>query len=132
MPSSPMRRAAFPCQRHAVGHGDTGDRHERADVHRAHARVAAVMLRHVDGLGGALASAEGRLDDRLRRADEGDDRAVGVFARIDVEQRHAADSLDLRRDAADHRGVAPFGKIGHAFHQLAHVRLRNACEVIGY
>ena len=123
--------AAFPCQRHAVRHGDTGDRHEGADVHRAHARVAAMMLRHVDGFGGAFAGAEGCLDHRLRRADEGDDRAVGVFARIDVEQRHAADSLDLGHDAADHRGIAPFGKIRHAFHQLAHVRLRNAHEVMG-
>ena len=31
-----------------------------------------------------------------------------------------------------HPRIAPFGKIGHAFHQLAHVRLRNPCDAKGY
>jgi hypothetical protein len=60
--------------------GDKGD-----DVGGTETRMRAVVLPHIDKLGGTLHRPERRLADRLGRADEGDDGAVRVGARVHVQ-----------------------------------------------
>jgi hypothetical protein len=45
---------------------------------------------------------------------EGDHRAVRAAAGVDVEERHALDLLDGRRDAPDHRLIASLREVRHA------------------
>jgi hypothetical protein len=83
--------------------------------------VGAVVIPHVDELGGTLHSPESRLADRLGRADEGDDRAVRVGTRVDVQQRDAGHGLDGVGDLPDERLVTPFGKVRHALDDPFHL-----------
>ena len=77
---------------------------------------------HVDQFGRPFHPDESRLDDLLGRADEGDDRAVRRFARIDVQDLHAARPLDRFDDPADHLLVASLAEIGDALHDsLFHI-----------
>jgi len=45
---------------HALVHGGGAERHERTYIGRPHARVLAVVLRHVDELGGLRDAAKRR------------------------------------------------------------------------
>ena len=90
------------------------DRHERADVGRAHPRMLAVLATHVDHLRRGGDCLEGRLGNRLGRADEGDHRPVGIPAGIDVQQLDALDRLDRVGDLLDYGGVLSFREIGYA------------------
>ena len=89
-----------PGQLDAVLHGGTLHRHEGADVGGAHARVLALVLGHVDQLGRLADQPEGGLDDGVRRPGEGDHRAVGGRAGIDVQQHRP---LGLRNHRASWR-----------------------------
>ena len=109
-----------PRMRGGLLHGDAGNRNERANIGRAHARVLAAVLHHVDELAGLPNRAERRLGDGGRCADEGDDGAVGRLARVDVEQLDALDGLDLVGDLFDNRRIAAFTEIRNTFDQLAH------------
>ena len=66
------------------GHVHLGD--EGDDVGRAHALVLAVVLVHVDALGGDLRELEGDLLDGLGGADQGEHAAVVVAVGLGVEQ----------------------------------------------
>ena len=95
---------------------DARDGDQRQHVGGAHAGVGAVVAAHVDQLRRPLHAPEGRLDHRFGFTHEGDDRAVGRLARIDVEQLDALDRLDRRRNLADYSLVAPLAEVGDALH----------------
>ena len=65
-------------------------------------------------IGGTLHPCESGLHDRFRVADESDDRAVGRFAGVHVQQLHAPGRLDGRGDLPDHVPVASLAEIGDA------------------
>jgi len=92
-------------------------------------RVLAVVLGHVDELLGLAGGADGGLDHRLRRADEGDHRAVGGLARVDVEEFDALDGFDLVGDLPDDGQVAAFAEIRDAFDEsvLHRISLCRSC-----
>ena len=106
-------------------HGNVRDRNQRADVGGSESRVFAVVLAHVDEPGGFLHCPERGFDHRFRRSDEGDHRAVGGLARIDIQQRDALDSFDFVGDLLDDVQIAPFAEIGHALDELAVHALRS-------
>ena len=80
------------------------------------------MARHVDELGRAGKGREGRALDRLGRAHEGHDRAVGVGAGIDVEQLIEAG----RRFISPHLSCEAILTVGAALHEI----LNPSCGVI--
>jgi hypothetical protein len=111
-------RLARQCR--AILHRHAGHRHEGADVHRAHACVAAVVPGHVDQLGRTAAGTHRGFDHGFGCADEGDHRAMGVLARVHVEQRDTTHRFDLGAQGLDHRRVSAFGEVGNAFDDLLH------------
>jgi len=109
-------------QRGALLERDARNGNERQDVGGPHAGVRPFVAAHVDQFGRPFHPGESRLDDLLGRADEGDDRAVRRFARIDVQDLHAARPLDRFDDPADHLLVASLAEIGDALHDsLFHI-----------
>ena len=102
-------------------HGDVGHGNEWADVGGALARVGAVVLRHVDELGGFLDHLVGGLEDGLGLTDEGDDGAVGGLAGVYVEELDTFDLFNLGSDLIDDIHVAAFAYIRHAFNELLHI-----------
>ncbi len=105
---------------HTVGHRHAGNRHERYHVGRPHAGMLAVLLVHVNQLGGAGDGGESSLADDRRRADKGDDRPVVVRIRRAVQHPDARHAFDSGDDPVNHLGPPPFAEIGHAFHYLSH------------
>ena len=101
-------------------HRDVADGDEGAHVGGTLARMGAVMLAHIYQFGGFLDHAIGGLASLLGLTDEGDDRAVGGLARIDVQQFHAFNFFDLGGDLVYDVHIAPFADIGHAFDKLFH------------
>ena len=102
------------------GHVHLGD--EGDDVGRAHALVLAVVLVHVDALGGDLRELEGDLLDGLGGADEGENAAVVVAVGLSVEQGAAGDAL-RGLDELVIGGLVLFlgaAEIGDAFDQSCH------------
>jgi hypothetical protein len=85
--------------------------------------VRAVVLGHVDDLGGLGNGLEGALGRGVRVAHEGHHGAVRVRARIDVQQGHARDGFDGVRDLLDLGPVSSLGEIRDALdHALVHER----------
>ena len=72
-----------------VIHGHAGDRDEGDDIDGTDARMRTAVRGHVDQLDSFAHELERPLQHGLRLADEGDDRAIGIGAGIDVEQRHS-------------------------------------------
>ena len=66
-------------------------------------------------------SRQRRLGNRLRLAREGDDRAVVVGVHFAVQHKHARHAAHGRHNRIHLGGVAPFGKIRHAFNQAFHL-----------
>ena len=102
------------------GHVHLGN--EGDNVGSAHALVLAVMLVHVDALGGDLRQLEGDLLDGLGRADEGEDAAVVVAVGLGVKQGAAGNALG-GLDEGVIGGLVLFlgaAEIGDAFDQLCH------------
>ena len=102
------------------GHVHLGD--EGDDVGRAHALVLAVVLVHVDALGGDLRELEGDLLDGLGGADEGENAAVVVAVGLSIEQGAAGDAL-RGLDELVIGGLVLFlgaAEIGDAFDQSCH------------
>ena len=97
-------------------------RDERDDVGGAHARVLAVVLRHVYDFGGFFRELEGDFFDRLGRTYEGEDAAVVVAVGLRVEQRAAGYAL---RDV-DERVVGGFVLF------FAAAEVRNALDKFGH
>ena len=93
----------------------------------AEAGVFAVVLRHVDQLGGLSGRPEGRLLDRFGFADERDDGAIGALARVHVQQADALDALDGGGDLADHGTVSALGEIGNTLDYFLHKRGLGWC-----
>ena len=110
----------------AIVHGRALERDEGADVGRAEARMGAPMALHVDPLGGDRDRPVGRFGDRVRRADEGHDRAMGVGAGIDVEQADTGGRRDGGRDRVDRGAVTTFREIGDALDERSHGGERTA------
>src|SRR5205823_3865490 len=105
----------------AFVHGHLGDRDERHDVDGADARVRAAVRRHIDQLHALFDEPIRRLEHRLRLADEGDDGAIRVGARIDVQQRDAwYRGRSFRNGLVDLR-PSTLGDVGNALDEL-HVR----------
>ena len=73
---------------HVLGLGDQGDH-----VGGAHALVLALVVVHVDALGGDLGQLEGDLLDGLGGADQGEHAAVVVAVGLGVEQGAAGHAL---------------------------------------
>ena len=105
---------------HAVVHRHARDRHERDDVHRAHAGVLALLRPHVDPLPGHSRRREGALDDGLGRADERVDGPVRGGAGVHVEQRAPGRRADRVGDRVDHGPVAALREVRHALDELPH------------
>ncbi len=102
----------------AVVHGDVGHRNEGADVDRAHSGVGALVAPHVDRLPRCRHQLERTLEHGLRFTDEGDHRAVGFDAGVDIEQldsRHR--SGRLRNRVVDLR-ISAVGDVRYALHDL--------------
>ncbi len=104
----------------ALLHRHARDRHERADVRGAEARVRALVLPHVDHLGGTPDGAERGFGDRVRRPDERHDRTVGVPSRIDVQGADPGDTGDRVGDLFDGRVITALGEIRYALDDLLH------------
>jgi hypothetical protein len=102
----------------AVLHRGTLHGNEGADIGGAHARVLALVLRHVDQLGGLSDQPEGSLDHRVGRPGKGDHRPVGSHTRIDIEQHRALGVGDLGRDGVDDGPVPAFADVRHALDEL--------------
>ena len=106
----------------ALLHRHAGNRHERHDVGRTHARVLALVLVQVNQLGRDPDRPESGVEHRFRLADEADDRAIVVRVHLLVEHRNAVDRLDDVDNLIDYLGPAALAEIGHAFDYLTHKR----------
>ena len=117
-----LRQAATerPGRFDALIHRHAGNRHDRADVERAHARVGALVLGHVDEASGGNRAPECRIADGSGCADEGVDRAIRVGARVDIEEPDAADARNRPGDCVDHRPVTPLGEVRNALDEWGH------------
>jgi hypothetical protein len=115
--------AHAPRDGRAVLHGHAGDRDEGADVSGPHPRVRAVVLGHVDDLGGLGDGLEGPLGHGVRVAHERHHGAVRVRPGVHVQHGHARDGLDGVRDLLELRPVSPLGEVGDTLHHaLVHER----------
>jgi len=56
---------------------------------------------------------------RIRRAGEGQNRAVVVRIGLAIEERHFGDRKDGANDRIQRGRVPPFGKVRNALHQLS-------------
>src|ERR1051326_5908541 len=99
-------------------HRHVGDGNEGDDVGGADTRVRAAVRRHVDQFDAFLDEAEGRLEHRLRLADERDDSAVRIRARIDVEERDNADGRRRLRDGLINLRPPALGDVRYALDEL--------------
>ena len=77
-----------------------------------------MMVAHVDDLCGFLCSTESGFADSRRLAHEGDDGAVGGFARVDVEQADAVHRLNSVCNLFDNAHVAALTEVRHALNDL--------------
>ena len=102
-------------RRLAILHRHPGNRHERTDVGRPHARVLPLVLGHVDELCGLLDQAESRFHNGLRRPDKRDDRSVGRCPGIHVEKANAFYGFHHGGDGVNLGTVAALADVGHAF-----------------
>ena len=124
--SSPTRRPTRWAICRAILQRDAFDGNEGANVGGAHARMRAVVLPHVDHLRRLGDGLERRLGHGVRRADEGDDRAIRVGPGIDVQQLHARDGFNRVGDGLDLGPVASFGEVGDTFDDLGwHLELNS-------
>ena len=76
------------------------------------------VARHVDQFGCSRNGPECCLFGCFRRADEGDDRAIGRSSRIDVEQFNAIHPLDFRSNRRHNLVVSALGEIRDAFDEF--------------
>ena len=114
---------AFPqatCPGNGLFHGDVGNRDKGTYVGRAHARVLAAMLAHVNNFAGFSDGQKGSFYHGFRSAHEGNHGAVGRFAGINVQQFDAFYAFDHCGDLPDHCGITSFGEVGDAFDKLLH------------
>ena len=75
-----------------------------------------MVLPHVNHLAGFAHSLKSGLYHGFWFAHEGHDRAVGGFARIDVQQSYSFYFFYFRGDLSDDFGIAPLTEVGHALH----------------
>ena len=83
--------------------------------------MGAVVLRHVDKLGGFLHHLVGGFEYGLGLTHKGDDSTVGSLAGIDVQQLHTFHLLNLGSHLIDDIHVAAFTDIRHTFNKLFHI-----------
>ena len=118
-------------QSDAFFHRHAGQRHERHDIHRAEARVLALVRAHVD-----LEVRGG--DQRVRGgcngvgvAGEREDRAVVIDVAGLIEEPDARNVADGFRESVDHVAAAALADVGHAFHQPRHGRSLASSPICG-
>src|SRR5439155_8463471 len=98
----------------------TRKRHERNDVHRAEARVLALVRAHVDlDEGGCDEGVRGG-GHRVGVAGEGEDGAVVIDVTRLIEEPDPGDVADGLRQSVDHLAAAAFADVRHALHQPRH------------
>ena len=114
----PLRQPAGPFG--GLLHGDSGDRHQGADVGGAHPRVRPTVLAHVDQVGGSGNGPERGLDHRSRLSGEGHHRAVGGLAGIDVKERRPFNRLDAGGNLPHDVEIPSRTEIRHTFDQPGH------------
>ena len=102
----------------AVLHAHPFHGHEGHHVRGPHARMGAVLLAHVDDLGGFRDAGKGPGQHRLGLAHEGDHRAVGVSPRIHVQDFDTGHGGDGVPHLLDLRGIPAFRDVWHTLHQL--------------
>ena len=68
--------------------------------------MRSVVVAHVDEFGGTSHALESGFHNRFRLAHEGNHRAVGGFAWVDIEYFHAAAAPDCLADTVDNPAVA--------------------------
>jgi hypothetical protein len=108
-------------------HRNIGDGDERADVGGTHAGVLALVLAHVYHLRCFFDGQISRLNHGLRCAHEGDDRAVGGLAGVNVQEADALHAFDFVGDELDDAHVPAFGEIGDAFDELG---IHDCCNCL--
>jgi hypothetical protein len=115
-------------ERDALLDAQAAHRDEGEHVARAHARVLAGVAAEVNQFRRARDDAHRRLDNRVGRRDEGDDRAVVVGVGVRAEHERARDRLDGLGEARDHFGVAPLAEVRHTLDDALHVLDRPAAR----
>ena len=79
--------------------------------------MRAVVLPHVHMCGDGARQGDGGVSDGLGLSGEGEDGAMGVGARVDVQQPHAGDVTDGCGKGRDHDRIAALGDIRDALDQ---------------
>ena len=98
--------------------GNSAYGHNGQHVCCADTRMSTMMLTHVNKLSGFSHCSECSFHHVIRFANEGYDRAVGCFARIDVKQFHTLHALYCIRNLTDDVHIAAFAEIRHTLYYL--------------
>lgn len=89
-----------------------------------HTGMLAVMMAHVDQLGGLLDSAESRFHHFFRLSDKGDHCTVGRCTRIHVKEPYPFNALGCIGNLLDNLHITSLAEIGDAFNKFScHVNL---------
>lgn len=98
-------------------------RNEGDDVGRAHARMLAGVMIHIDQLSGPAGQLKGGLKHGLRRTDHGQDGTVVAAVGLRVEQGAAGDALRRLYKGLKAGGIAGLAEaeIRDALYKLQHV-----------
>ena len=113
--SLPDLRAHLPRHGHAIFDGHAFNRNERHHVGRPHPRMRSLMNIQINQLRGLAHTANRRLLDRFAFAHQRDHAAVVIVVHLAIQQIHAI-HLHGFDDAVYLRLIAPFRKVGNAFH----------------
>src|SRR5450830_565951 len=104
----------------AFRHGHTADRNERDDVHSAHTRVFAVMVRQIDACDCRPGHVECRLGDSLGLTCQRDDGPVVIGVGRQVQQFRSR-SFDDACNGAHLVSIPAFADVGNTLYDLFHV-----------
>jgi len=96
-----------------LGQGDAADGHKRDDIGGADTRMDAALGSQIDELGCLAGSANGSLDDSLRRAGNGHHGAIMVAVQRPIQQRDPLDAHSVE-NGMHFFAIHALGEIGHA------------------
>ena len=103
---------------HRLGHGDVRDGYERADVHRAEARMLPAVLAHVDAFCCDASPPYRGFDDLVGWAHKRHDCTIRRLAGIDVKKFDAVDGFHGAGDLLDDVEVTTFAEVRDTLDQL--------------
>jgi len=97
-----------------------GNRNEGANIGGPEPGVLTVVMPHINHFRCLFNGPEGGFAHGIGRAHEGDHRAVGGLAGINIKQLYAFHLFDLGGDLADDLHVPSLAEIGDTFNELFH------------